>query len=250
MKIQSWLYALPRAKTALNCVVVAAVICFLLVLAVLALPVGDSEGKAHRRSSCGLNIRQLAIALTDYEQAYKSLPPAYTVDANGNRLHSWRTLILPYLDESETYAQIDLSKPWNDPIHDKVRAQFLINYRCPSIEKSNRTAYLALVGPNCVFNTEVPTTFAEITDGPAVTIMLVETSSKLEIEWMEPRDISPEDFYKYLMSPKAAFVHHGGTHIVTADVSPKFVSDGVDPRILKAMMTKNASDSTNLESSK
>ena len=51
----------------------------------------------------------------NYEQAYNALPPAYTVDANGRPLHSWRTLILPYLEQESLYQTIDLSKPWNDP---------------------------------------------------------------------------------------------------------------------------------------
>jgi hypothetical protein len=80
--------------------------------------------------------------------------------------------------------------------------------------------------------------------------MLVETSAHPDVEWMEPRDISPEDFLKYVKSPEGASVHKGGTHVVTADISLRFISSNIDPSLLKAMMTKNASDSTNNESAK
>ena len=45
---------------------------------------------------CVNNLKQIALALHNYEEVYKVLPPAYTVDAQGRPLHSWRTLILPY----------------------------------------------------------------------------------------------------------------------------------------------------------
>ena len=66
------------------------------------------------------NLKQIALALLNYEQAHHALPPAYTVDAQGRPLHSWRTLILPYLDQESLYQTIDLSKPWNDPANAKA----------------------------------------------------------------------------------------------------------------------------------
>ena len=64
---------------------------------------------------CANNLKQIALALRNYESVYHALPPAYTVDAEGKPLHSWRTLILPYLEQQALYDKIDLSKPWDDP---------------------------------------------------------------------------------------------------------------------------------------
>lgn len=50
-----------------------------------------------QRMQCSSNVKQIALAVLNYESAYKQLPPAYTVDAEGKRLHSWRTLILPFM---------------------------------------------------------------------------------------------------------------------------------------------------------
>src|SRR4051794_16138712 len=63
------------------------------VLLALLLPATRSTRGAARRSQCVNNLKQIALALHSYEQAHKALPPAYTVDAQGRRLHSWRTLI-------------------------------------------------------------------------------------------------------------------------------------------------------------
>ena len=70
---------------------------------------------AARRMQCMNNLKQIALALHNYSSDYNALPPAYTVDVDGKPLHSWRTLILPYLEQQALYETIDMTKPWNDP---------------------------------------------------------------------------------------------------------------------------------------
>src|SRR5262245_21426383 len=76
--------------------------------------------EAARRMQCNNHLRQIAIALQNYHDAYQCLPPAYTVDAAGKPLHSWRTLILPFMEGKAVYDKIDLSKPWDDPVNKAV----------------------------------------------------------------------------------------------------------------------------------
>src|SRR5262245_52323821 len=51
-----------------------------------------------RRMGCLNSLKNIAIALNTYESEFHCLPPAYTVDDSRKPLHSWRTLILPYID--------------------------------------------------------------------------------------------------------------------------------------------------------
>lgn len=74
--------------------------------------------EAGRRYQCSNNLKQIGIALHNYADTYKAFPPAYTVDSAGNRLHSWRSLILPFLEQSNLHAKIDFSKAWNDPANE------------------------------------------------------------------------------------------------------------------------------------
>ena len=99
---------------------VLVVLSIIAMLIALLLPATRSGRYAARRAECVNNLKQIALALHNYEQAHKALPPAYTVDANGRPLHSWRTLILPYLEQESIYRTIDLSKPWNDPANAKA----------------------------------------------------------------------------------------------------------------------------------
>src|SRR5690242_8873949 len=72
---------------------VLAVVACLAILILFLLPATRSVRPAARRSQCVNNMKQIMLALINYEQSYEALPPAYTVDAKGRPLHSWRTLI-------------------------------------------------------------------------------------------------------------------------------------------------------------
>src|SRR4051794_27348607 len=122
----------PSARqgfTLVECLVVMAILAILIALLLPA--VRSSAGPAARRAQCTNNLKQIAMALHNYEQVYNALPPAYTVDAVGRPLHSWRTLILPYLEQETLYQTIDLSKSWDDPANAGARETLLSTFHCP-----------------------------------------------------------------------------------------------------------------------
>lgn len=150
-----------------------------------------------KRMSCLHNMKQIGLALHNYEAQYHSLPPAYTVDESGQRLHSWRTLILPYLNQNALYESIDLSKPWNDPVNQMAAGTAIPTYSCPSSEGDpTMTSYVAIVDPSSVFPGDQATklTFDAIPDGFGNTIMVAEVSAKDAVPWMSPNDIDLQTF--------------------------------------------------------
>src|SRR4029453_18405554 len=135
----------PAGRGGLRLVELLVVVGIIGLLIALLLPAVRYSGDAARRSQCSNNLKQIAIALHSYESDYHCLPPAYTVDATGKPLHSWRTLILPFIEQKLLYDKIDLSKPWDDPA---IQAAFAANpqvYRCPSVDNpKSHTPYLAV----------------------------------------------------------------------------------------------------------
>lgn len=85
----------PSSRRRITLVELLVVLSIVAVLIALLLPATRSARPAAHRAMCVNNLRQIALALHNYEQVCKCLPPAYTVDASGRPLHSWRTLILP-----------------------------------------------------------------------------------------------------------------------------------------------------------
>src|SRR4051812_12260530 len=90
---------LPQQRHWIGTVIkVLAVLFGLGLVAALLLPAVRYSKPAAYRNSCASKLKQIALALHTYADVYHALPPAYTVDAAGKPLHSWRTLILPYMD--------------------------------------------------------------------------------------------------------------------------------------------------------
>ena len=102
----------------------------------LLLSARGGAGPAARRNGCISNMKQIGLAVQSYESVHGHFPPAYTTDDQGNPLHSWRVLILPYLEEEELYDSIDLTKPWYHPDNLALANRMPWVYRCPADNRS------------------------------------------------------------------------------------------------------------------
>jgi type II secretory pathway pseudopilin PulG len=206
-------------------------------LVVLLLPtVRSARSPAARRLYCKNNMKQIALAIHNYESTYGALPPAYTVDSDGQPLHSWRTLILPFLDQAPLYKTIDLSKPWDDPANAAALETIPATYRCPELQpRSNRTTYAAMVGSNACFLPEESRRLEEITDVTATTLMFVELPPASAIPWMAPQDGGVELLVHW--SGDAEFSHRDGTHAVFADGSVRLIDFDQSPDLRAALIT-------------
>ena len=193
--------------------------------------VNTPQGPA-QRTICKNNTRKLGLGILNYESDHGTLPPAFTVDAAGNRLHSWRTLILPYIEEPALYESIDLSKPWDDPVNAQASASMPDVFLCPSSKiPSRQTTYLAVVVPGGCFGSDTPRTLAEFTDDTSQTLMLMEVGQEQAIHWMSPNDVDEKIIASMgsqtkLAHPRAfhAMTVDGACHLVPSDTSPATLS--------------------------
>ena len=206
----------------------------------LLIPAVQSAREAARRMACSNNLRQIAIAMHNYHDQHSSFPPAYTVDASGNRLHSWRTLLLPYMEQQALYSQIDLDKPWDDPVNIKFSEVTVPTYTCMSNGgPSAETTYVAVVDPSAVMSGPVGTPIAQIVDGTSNTLLVVETDPSHAVNWMSPDDI---DLPTYLNSGSVRHSHTGGSNTAMADGSVTFISQNTGAEVREKMVTMSAAD--------
>lgn len=161
----------------------------LALLVALLLPATRSAPHAGRRSHCQNNLKQILLALHTYHDAYGAFPPACTVDASGRPLHSWRTLILPFLDEPALYDSIDLSKAWDDPANASACSARVRGLQCPEADPQQfTTRYLAIVAPGSCLQPAESHRLADVTDAPTQTLILVEVDADHAVPWMAPTD--------------------------------------------------------------
>jgi len=194
-----------------------------------------------RRVLCANNLKQIALALQNYESVHQSLPPAYTVDVEGRPLHSWRTLILPYLEQQPLYETIDLSKAWDDPVNRGARETKLLVYQCPSADcPPGHTAYLAVLAANGCFRATGPRRLSEITDNPDSTLMVVDADSGHAVPWMSPRDTDEQ--WLLNLGTVARLPHPGGAQVVCVGGNVLFLSAGLQAATLRALVSIDGND--------
>jgi hypothetical protein len=208
----------------------------------LSLPALHSARIAGRRSQCTSNLKQLGLGLQNYADYYKCFPPVYTTDAEGKPMHSWRVLILPFIEERPLYDKYDLNEPWDGP-HNRLLAKLTpAIFRCPEDAKNPAgvTNYVAVVGPETIWQPDHSTRFADITDGSSYTIAVIEASGA-GINWMEPRDL-PFSALDQGINPKqgeGVSSHHPGAVVAMfADGHTQTIQEDISLETLKALFTK------------
>lgn len=207
----------------------------------LLLPACRSARPAARRAQRVNNLKQIAMALRNYELAYDALPPAYTVDAEGRPLHSWRTLILPYCEQEALYRTIDLAKPWNDPANARALATPVPGFRCPETTgPENTTTYLAIVAPNDCFLPRDPRRLAEITDPRESTLMMIEAGGENAVPWMAPVDA--DEPLVMGIGPTTKLQHAGGTNACFVDGSVRFMKATTPALMRRALLSISGND--------
>ena len=135
-------------------------------------------------------------ALQSYHQTFKSFPPAYVADKNGKPIHSWRVLILPYLEYNSLYRQYDFKEPWDGPHNRKLLSARPRTYVCPSDKEAwskgtSITNYVAVVGSKTAWpgRQSKSRDDSDLRDNASSTILLTEVVNA-GIHWTEPRDLS------------------------------------------------------------
>jgi hypothetical protein len=198
-----------------------AVVAVLLVLiGLFLLPAVEAAREANRYFACPNHMKRISLALHNYRQVNGCFPPAFVADKDGRPMHSWRVLILPYLDHKDLYKQYKFDESWDGPNNKKLLASRPSAYVCPDDENAvaqdvTLTSYAAVVGAIAAWPGEKP---GKPTGDLSQTIMLVEIANA-GVKWTEPRDLSLDALQT--LSPKTsvvtAFSRHGCSHTFFCD---------------------------------
>jgi prepilin-type processing-associated H-X9-DG protein len=193
------------------------------------------------KDQCASNLRQIRLALESYHQQYGALPPAYIADASGRPMHSWRVLILPFMEQSDLYDQYDFAEPWDGPHNIQLLGKMPGLFRCPSRIPAPKgmTSYVAITGPGTMFPGKGMVKFADVIDGASRTLMVVETANA-DIPWTAPEDLDIRPMSFRINDTKQRGIssrHRGGANIVYGDGHAYLLKDGLNPRLLRSLIT-------------
>lgn len=219
-----------------------AILFVIIVLIAILLPAVQAGRDTARRMQCTNQEKQIVIALHIYHDVHGTFPPAYTTDEDGNPLHSWRVMILPYMEQQELYDSINLDEPWDSTHNSVFHSQIPSVYLCPSAPASSKitglTSYKWVIGENTISNGPDATDLSEVTRVSSNAIAIIEVIPSTN--WMAPEDIQETDLISnginYSRNEGAGSYHRDGINVGMMDGSIKFVSDSVEEQVLSDMI--------------
>ncbi len=130
-----------RAFTLIELLVVIAIIA---VLIALLLPAVQAAREAARRVQCTNNLKQLGVALHNYNDALGAFPPGWVAYAfpdgrNAGPGWGWNTQLLPFLEQNGVYSAININLPIEAQANSTARLASMSTLICPSDATFQRT---------------------------------------------------------------------------------------------------------------
>lgn len=130
-----------RQKQGFTLIELLVVIAIIAILVALLLPAVQQAREAARRTSCKNNLKQIGLALHNYVDVNRYLPPGASIDlsvtSTGNN-GSWGVhgRILPFLEQGNVYENVDLSIAWD--FQDAIDGVKIPIFACPSDPKGDQ----------------------------------------------------------------------------------------------------------------
>jgi prepilin-type N-terminal cleavage/methylation domain-containing protein/prepilin-type processing-associated H-X9-DG protein len=301
--------SLRRGFTLIELLVVIAIIAILIAL---LLPAVQQAREAARRAQCKNNLKQIGLAIHNYESSHGRFP------SSGQGLvptgflgqffdkHATFTHILPYIDQAPLSTKFDYSRYYNEtPGNQAVAKTVIPGYLCPSASLRNGNVdtqgyagidYGATLHTNIDPNTGLPNSaqylsagaldwkcsrIAEITDGLSNTMAIAEDVGRNDTMlslYDDPIDVGTKRKHWRWAEPDNAFgvsftpnfhrfpfggpstclwtsmncgandelfsFHTGGVHASFCDGRVTFLSDSIDYRVLRGLVTRAGNEVT------
>jgi hypothetical protein len=186
------------------------------------------------------NLKQLALAMHNYHDAYGAFPPNAIYGKDGKPLLSWRVAILPFIEQDNLYKEFHLDEPWDSAHNKKLLDHMPKTYFMPTQQAGQppfTTRYLAFTGKGTIFEGTKGIKIQDITDGTSNTIMFVESAKG--VPWTKPEDL-PFDPKKPL--PKLAGEAPGTFQAAFCDGSVRSMMQNMKEDLLKALITRNGGE--------
>ncbi len=108
------------------------VIAIIGILVGLLLPAVQAAREAARRMHCSNNLKQIGLAMHNYESAFKRFPSGNLAGPSFSVGLSAHARLLPYMEQTSMYNMVDFNVAYNHANNNAARMQNVATYICPS----------------------------------------------------------------------------------------------------------------------
>lgn len=222
---------------------IAWAVCFLIVvvLGFIAWPAILQQRRAAALDESKQHLKQIGIALHQYHDEYRSFPPAYVLGNDGKPWHSWRVLLLPYLDQKPLYDRYRFDEPWNGPHNRELYSLRPLVYgsRLADSPRKDITTYLGVVSRRTMWPAAFSVERSDVTDGTSNTLWLLESAAS-DIVWSEPRELRESDALALLRPADAGKPTDQSTQripILMVDGSTRAMTPQINRQLFVSLLT-------------
>jgi Protein of unknown function (DUF1559) len=193
------------------------------------------------------NLKHIGLALGGYAYANDGRFPPAAIRGDHGPLLSWRVAILPFLDVhrgARLYREFRLDEPWDSPHNEALLKKMPPQYEAVAGERhaSYSTYYQGFVGGGALFDGEGGMRVADVTDGLGWTLMVAEAAEP--VPWTKPADLS---FDGAGPLPRLGGQFGDGFYAAFADGSARFLSRGVAPETIRALISRGDGQAITLD---
>jgi prepilin-type processing-associated H-X9-DG protein len=230
------------------------------ILASVLLPAVQLAREAARGFACKNNLKQIGIALHNYQDVHRVLPVG-CIEWRGFRAPptfrqlAWSAFLLPFVEQPSLHSQIDFSKAYDHVINARAASRRLSVFECPTAQNRNliraQTDYGGLFGEiildreqdDGVFLYDRPIALRDILDGTTNTIAVSEDIGGPDSEWINGRNVFVQsgginDRAAWIGDNEIRSKHPGGAMVLFADARVVLLSDSTDKRVLGQSITR------------